>query len=215
MDKTKIAKYIDHTNLKPNAKKEDIQKLCEEAKQYGFASVCIHPFYIPLAKQLLAGTEVKVCTVIGFPLGANSGETKLTETKLAIQEGAQEIDMVINVGALVDGLYEYVRNEIEQIKNMCGNKILKVIIETSYLTNEQKIKVCELCVKANADYVKTSTGFSDKGATIEDVKLMKANIKKEMKVKASAGIRTYEDAVKMIEAGASRIGTSAGVKIVS
>lgn len=214
-DKKQLAKYIDHTNLKPNAQKQDIETLCKEAKQYGFASVCVHPYYIPLTKQLLADSEVKVCTVIGFPLGANSSETKLTETKLAIQEGAQEIDMVINISALTEGLYEYVRNEIEQIKNMCGDKILKVIIETSYLTDEQKAKACQLCTKAGADYVKTSTGFSDKGATVEDVKLMKKNIKSHMKVKASAGIRTYEDAVKMIEAGASRIGTSAGVKIVS
>ena len=139
-DKKQLAKYIDHTNLKPNAQKQDIETLCKEAKQYGFASVCVHPYYIPLTKQLLADSEVKVCTVIGFPLGANSSETKLTETKLAIQEGAQEIDMVINISALTEGLYEYVRNEIEQIKNMCGDKILKVIIETSYLTDEQKAK---------------------------------------------------------------------------
>lgn len=215
MDKKELAKYIDHTNLKPNAKKEDIEKLCREAKEFGFASVCVHPFYIPLAKQMLANSDVKVCTVIGFPLGANGVETKLTETKLAIQEGAQEIDMVINIGALIDGLDEYVRNEIEQIKNICGDKILKVIIETSYLTDEQKIKACKLCSKAGADYVKTSTGFSDKGATVEDVRLMKKNIPSKMKVKASAGIRSYEDTIKMIEAGASRIGTSSGVKIIS
>jgi len=215
MDKQSIAKYIDHTLLKPNAQKEDIKKLCREAAEYNFASVCVNPYYVPLAKKELSNSEVKVCTVVGFPLGADKPKVKIKETKKLLEDGADEIDMVINIGALKDKDYDMVLDEISQIKKLCGDRILKVIIETSYLSDEEKIKACELCVKANADFVKTSTGFSDKGATAEDVKLMKANISENMKVKASAGIRSYEDAVKMIEAGAERIGTSAGIKIVA
>lgn len=208
-----LASYIDHTLLKPVATKADILKLCEEAKQYHFASVCVNPCWVSLCAEVLKGTGVNVCTVIGFPLGANTSEIKAQEAALAIKQGATEVDMVINIGALKEGNTEYVYQDILSVRKASESKILKVIIETSYLTDEEKKTVCKLAAKAGADFVKTSTGFSNAGATAEDVKLMKEA--SGIKVKASGGVRTKEDALKMIEAGASRLGASAGIKIVS
>lgn len=208
-----LASYIDHTLLKPTATKADILKLCEEAKQYHFASVCVNPCWVSLCADVLKGSGVKVCTVIGFPLGANTSEIKAQEAALAIKQGAEEVDMVINIGALKEGNTDYVYQDILAVRKASQGKILKVIIETSYLTDEEKKTVCQLCAKAGADFVKTSTGFSSAGATAEDVKLMKEA--SGIKVKASGGVRTKEDALKMIEAGASRLGASAGIKIVS
>ena len=208
-----LASYIDHTLLKPVATKADILKLCEEAKQYHFASVCVNPCWVSLCAEVLKGTGVNVCTVIGFPLGANTSEIKAQEAALAIKQGATEVDMVINIGALKEGNTDYVYQDILAVRKASESKILKVIIETSYLTDEEKKTVCKLAAKAGADFVKTSTGFSNAGATAEDVKLMKEA--SGIKVKASGGVRTREDALKMIEAGASRLGASAGIKIVS
>ncbi len=208
-----IASYIDHTLLKPVATKADILKLCEEAKQYHFASVCVNPCWVSLCAEILKDTGVNVCTVIGFPLGANTSEIKAAEAALAIKQGANEVDMVINIGALKEGNTDYVYNDILAVRKASEGKILKVIIETSYLTEEEKRTVCKLAAKAGADFVKTSTGFSSSGATVQDVKLMKEA--SGIKVKASGGVRTKEDALNMIEAGASRLGASAGVKIVS
>ena len=208
-----LASYIDHTLLKPTATKADILKLCEEAKQYHFASVCVNPCWVSLCAETLKGTGVKVCTVIGFPLGANTSEIKAQEAALAIKQGADEVDMVINIGALKESNTDYVYQDILAVRKASEGKILKVIIETSYLTDEEKKTVCKLAAKAGADFVKTSTGFSSAGATTEDVKLMKEA--SGIKVKASGGVRTKEDALKMIEAGASRLGASAGIKIVS
>ncbi len=210
-----LAKYIDHTVLKPTATKADIEQLCAEAKQHGFASVCINPCWVALAAALLKGTDVKVCTVIGFPLGANTTAVKVLEAKDAIKNGAQELDMVINIGALKSGMCEEVYHDIKLIRDLGNDFILKVIIETCLLTDEEKKKACELAACAKADFVKTSTGFSTGGATVEDVKLMKAAIPAGMQVKASGGIRDLETTKKMIEAGATRIGASAGVKILS
>ncbi len=207
-----ISKYLDYTILKPEATKEDIIKLCYEAKEAKTASVCINPAYVSLAAKLLENTDVKVCTVIGFPLGANDSFTKLMELNSAIKNGATELDMVINVGALKSKDYEYVENEIATLKNACGDLILKVIIETCLLTDEEKVKACELSVAAGADFVKTSTGFGAYGAKIEDIKLMKETVKDKAKVKASGGIRDYATALAMIEAGADRIGTSKLIK---
>lgn len=208
-----LASYIDHTLLKPIATKADILRLCEEAKQYHFASVCVNPCWVSLCADVLKGSGVKVCTVIGFPLGANTSEIKAQEAARAIKQGAEEVDMVINIGALKEGNTDYVYQDILAVRKASEGKILKVIIETSYLTDEEKKTVCQLCAKAGADFVKTSTGFSSAGATAEDVKLMKEA--SGIKVKASGGVRTKEDALKMIEAGASRLGASAGIKIVS
>jgi len=208
-----LASYIDHTLLKPTATKADILQLCQEAKQYHFASVCVNPCWVKLCAETLQGSGVKVCTVIGFPLGANTSEIKAAEAALAVKEGASEVDMVINIGALKEGNTDYVYQDILAVRKASEGKTLKVIIETSYLTDEEKKTVCRLAAKAGADFVKTSTGFSNAGATAEDVKLMKEA--SGIKVKASGGVRTKEDALKMIEAGASRLGASAGVKIVS
>ena len=208
-----LASYIDHTLLKPIATKADILKLCEEAKQYHFASVCVNPCWVSLCAEVLKGSGVNVCTVIGFPLGANTSEIKAEEAALAIKQGAKEVDMVINIGALKEGNIDYVYQDILAVRKASKGKILKVIIETSYLTDEEKKTVCKLAAKAGADFVKTSTGFSNAGATVEDVKLMKEA--SGIKVKASGGVRTKEDAIKMIEAGACRLGASAGIKIVS
>lgn len=210
----KINSYIDHTLLKANASKKDIIKLCKEAKKYGFASVCINPSFIPLAKPILKNTKVKICTVIGFPLGQMTTKTKVFETIDAIKNGAQEIDMVLNIAKLKDGEFSYVKNEISQIKKCCGSKILKVIIETCLLTKQEIIKACMIAKAAHADFVKTSTGFSLAGAKIEDVKLMRKTIGAKMGVKASGGVKSYAGAIAMIHAGANRIGTSNGVKIV-
>ncbi|WP_019721575.1 deoxyribose-phosphate aldolase [Heyndrickxia coagulans] len=210
-----LAAYIDHTLLKPEATEKDILKLTAEAAQYHFASVCIHPYWVKLAAKELAGTDVKVCTVIGFPLGATTAETKAFETKKAIEDGADEIDMVINIGALKSGDIEAVEADIRAVVEAAQGKLVKVIIETCLLTNEEKELACRLSVKAGAHFVKTSTGFSTGGATVEDVKLMRQTVGDKAGVKASGGIHTKAEAEAMIEAGATRIGASSGVKIVS
>jgi deoxyribose-phosphate aldolase len=210
-----IKSMIDHTILKPDAKKDEIQALCQEAKEFGFYAVCVNPYYVSLCKDLLEGSKVKIATVIGFPLGANTSDIKALETKKAIDDGADEIDMVINIGALKDGDYGVVRDDIKAVVEAAKDRArVKVIIETSLLTDDEKIKACELSLEAGADFVKTSTGFSTGGATVEDVKLMKSVVKDKMEIKASGGVRDFETARKMIEAGARRIGTSSGVKIV-
>jgi len=211
----KLNKYIDHTILKPFAGEDAVINLCNEAKEYDFASVCINSSYIPLAKEILKDTDVNVCTVIGFPLGACSTETKVAETEYSYNNGCDEFDMVIHVGALKDKKYDYVRNDIKAVVNAAKGKCVKVIIETSLLTEEEKVMAVKLSCEAGACYVKTCTGFTDGIATVEDVKLMKANVTNGVKVKASSGIRTYEDAMALIEAGAERLGTSAGIKIIS
>ena len=210
----KYNKLIDHTLLKPDAMPEQIIKLCEEAKEFDFMSVCVNPAYVPLAAACLQGSDVKVCTVIGFPLGMNLTRNKIDEAKLAIAQGAEEIDMVINVGMLKAGENDYVKEEIKLLKEVAGKKILKVIIETCLLTDEEKVRVCLLAKEAGADFVKTSTGFSTGGATVHDVKLMRETVGPEMGVKASGGVRTHEDLLAMVEAGANRIGTSNGTKIL-
>lgn len=208
------SKFIDHTNLKQDASINDIKTLCEEAIKFDFMSVCINPCFVKYAHDVLLDSEVKVCTVIGFPLGANTTKTKVYETKQALKDGADEIDMVINVSALKDKKYDYVKNEISKIKKVCKNKILKVILETSLLTDEEIVKACELSLEAKADFVKTSTGFSKGGATVEAVALMRKTVGDKCGVKASGGVKTFEDMQKMIDAGASRIGTSSGVKLL-
>ena len=210
----KLNKYIDHTQLKANATKKDIIKLCQEAKEYDFATVCVNPCWIDVAKEELAGTDVKVCVVIGFPLGAMTTEAKVFEAKDAVAKGAGEVDMVINIAKLKDGELDYVTDEIRQIKQAIGDHVLKVIIECCLLSDEEKVLACQASVAAGADFVKTSTGFSTGGATVEDVKLMKDTVKEQAKVKAAGGIRTKEDMLAMIDAGAERIGTSQGVSLV-
>jgi deoxyribose-phosphate aldolase len=211
-----LAKMIDHTNLKASTVKEEILKLTKEAKEYQFASVCVNPTWVELAAQELKGTDVKVCTVIGFPLGANTKEVKVYETKDAIEKGAEEIDMVINIAKLKDGDDDYVESEIAGVVEASkGKAIVKVIIETCLLTDDEKKQVCSLAVKAGADFVKTSTGFSTGGATIEDVALMKQTVGAHVGVKASGGIRSKEDAQAMVHAGATRIGASSGIAIVT
>lgn len=211
-----LAKMIDHTLLKPDATKDEIKKLCDEAREFNFASVCVNPSWVEFCFDQLKDTNVKVCTVIGFPLGANHTNTKLQETETAIADGAEEIDMVINIGQLKSGNYEYVFSEIEKIANIAKKNlaILKVIIETCLLTDEEKIIASIISKEAGADFIKTSTGFSKGGATVFDVALMNYAVDGKIKVKASGGVRSREDALKMIAAGASRIGTSSGVKIV-
>ena len=209
-----LNKYIDHTILKATASSSDVQKLCEEAIEHEFYSVCVNGCYVADAKQLLQGTDVKVAAVVGFPLGAMTTAAKVFEAKEAIENGASEIDMVINVAKLKDGEFEYVENEIRQIKEAIGDNVLKVIIETCYLTDEEKVKVCELSLVAKADFVKTSTGFGTGGATYEDVKLMKSVVGDNAKVKASGGVRDKETAEKYVELGAERLGTSSGIDIV-
>lgn len=210
-----IRSMIDHTLLKPDATKEEISLLCEEAKKYEFVAVCVNPYYISLCKELLNDSGVKIATVVGFPLGANTKEVKAFETIDAIKNGAQEIDMVINIGALKNKDYDVVMDDIKAVVNAAkGEAIVKVIIETCLLTDDEKKKACEISLEAGADFVKTSTGFSTGGATIEDVKLMKSIVGDKMEVKASGGIRDLETANKMIEAGATRLGTSSGIKIV-
>ncbi len=209
-----IAKMIDHTKLNPDATFEDIEKLCEEAKNYGFYSVCVNPFYTSYAKSLLKGTDIKVAVVVGFPLGATTTSVKALETKEAIENGADEIDMVINIGSLKSKKYDVVFNDIKNVVDQAGDKVVKVIIETCLLTNEEKIIACSIAKAAGANFVKTSTGFSKAGANEEDVKLMREIVGDNMGVKASGGVRTYEDAIKMIDAGANRIGASKGVEII-
>lgn len=209
-----LNKYIDHTILKATASSSDVQKLCEEAIEHEFYSVCVNGCYVADAKQLLQGTDVKVAAVVGFPLGAMTTAAKVFEAKEAVENGASEIDMVINVAKLKDGEFEYVENEIRQIKEAIGDNVLKVIIETCYLTDEEKVKACELSLVAKADFVKTSTGFGTVGATYEDVKLMKSVVGDNAKVKASGGVRDKETAQKYVELGAERLGTSSGIDIV-
>lgn len=209
-----LNKYIDHTLLKADATKEQITKLCNEAKEYDFASVCVNTCYVPLAKELLEGTDVKVCCVVGFPLGAMDSESKAYEAKTAVKNGAEEVDMVINIGALKDKDYDYVTKDIKAVVEASKPAIVKVIIEACLLTDEEKVEACKCSLDAGAEFVKTSTGFSTGGATIEDVKLMRATVGDKCKVKAAGGIRSYEDALKMIDAGADRLGCSAGIKIM-
>ena len=209
-----IAKYIDHTVLAADARKEKIEALCKEAYQHGFASVCVNSCWVSMAAKLLEGTEVKVCTVVGFPLGAMDSVSKADEARNAVRNGADEIDMVINIGFLKSGMYDEVLDDIREVRKATEGKTLKVIIETCLLTDEEKRKACELSEEAGADFVKTSTGFSTGGATVEDVALMKSVVGDRLRVKASGGIRDYKTAKAMIEAGASRIGASAGVRIV-
>ncbi|MBM7691814.1 deoxyribose-phosphate aldolase [Peribacillus deserti] len=210
-----IAKMIDHTVLKAETTEKEIRTLCEEAKEYSFASVCVNPAWVKLCSELLEGTEVKVCTVIGFPLGANTPETKAFETADAIKNGAQEVDMVINIAALKDKNDALLLRDIKAVTEAAKGKALtKVIIETSLLTDEEKVRACEIAVQAGADFVKTSTGFSTGGATFEDIELMRKTVGPDIGVKASGGVRNTEGASRMIEAGATRIGASAGVSIV-
>lgn len=210
-----IAGMIDHTLLKPDASKDGVMKLVEEAKKYEFASVCVNPTWVKLAAEQLEGSKVKVCTVIGFPLGATTSAVKAFETKDAIANGATEVDMVINIGALKDKRDDEVLEDIKAVVNAAAGKALvKVIIETCLLTDEEKVRACELSVKAGADFVKTSTGFSTGGATKEDIALMRKTVGENTGVKASGGVRSKEDMDAMIEAGATRIGASSGVKIM-
>ncbi len=211
----RMASMIDHTVLKPSASREDIEKLCEEARRFRFASVCVNPCYVPLCAQMLRMTSVKVCTVVGFPLGANRSEVKAFETERAISDGAQEVDMVINVGALKSKDHELVESDIRAVVEMCRSIVVsKVIIEAALLTDEEKVTACTLAKAAGADFVKTSTGFGPGGATAHDVALMRGVVGEDMGVKAAGGIRDVETAEEMIAAGASRIGASASVKIV-
>lgn len=208
------ASYIDHTLLKPEATKEQIQRICAEAKEYGFASVCVNPAWVSLAAAELKEAASKVCTVIGFPLGASTSATKAFETKDAIANGADEIDMVINIGALKSKQYEAVEKDIRAVVEAANGTLVKVIIETCLLSKEEKMKACELAVSAGADFVKTSTGFSTGGATVEDVALMRQTVGPKIGVKASGGVRSLEDLESMVKAGATRIGASSGVKII-
>ncbi|WP_017755836.1 deoxyribose-phosphate aldolase [Calidifontibacillus oryziterrae] len=211
-----IANMIDHTALKADTRKDQIEKLCEEAKQYGFYSVCVNPYWVETAANLLKGSDVKVCTVIGFPLGATTSETKAFETTDAISKGATEVDMVINIGALKDKKDEVVENDIRAVVDSArGKALVKVIIETSLLTNEEKVRACQLAVKAGANYVKTSTGFSTGGATAFDIQLMRETVGPTIGVKASGGVRDRQTALTLIEAGATRIGASSGIAIVN
>ena len=210
----KLNKYIDHTILQPETTKEQVAQILAEAKEYDFASVCVNPTWVAYAAQELKDSNVKVCTVIGFPLGANTPALKAFETKDAIENGADEIDMVINIGALKSKNYDLVLEDIKAVVEASGEKLVKVIIETCLLTEEEKVKACQLSKEAGADFVKTSTGFSTGGATVEDVALMRKTVGPDMGVKASGGARSYEDAIAFIEAGATRIGASSGVAIM-
>lgn len=210
-----ISSYLDHTLLKPTATEREILTLCNEAKKNRFKAVCVNSCYVALAKQSLARTDVKVCSVVGFPLGAMSTQAKVYEAKAAIEDGADEIDMVINLGLLKSKNYLAVLKDIGDVKHAIGNKILKVILEISELSKNEIIKACEICIDANADFVKTSTGFSKSGATLTAVKIMKKTVKDNLKIKASGGVNTHEKVLKYIQAGADRIGTSSGIAIVN
>jgi deoxyribose-phosphate aldolase len=216
LDPKQLAKYIDHTMLMPDTTREAIKKLCDEAKKHKFASVCINPTHVVFVAEQLKGSGIPVCVVIGFPLGATTTAVKAFEAKEAVGNGAAELDMVINIGAVKDGNFKLVEDDIRAVVEAGGNKALvKVIIETCLLTDEEKVKVCEIAKKAGAEFVKTSSGFSTGGATVEDVALMKKTVGEGMSVKASTGVRTVEAVVAMVNVGASRIGTSRGVTIVS
>ena len=209
-----IAKYIDHTILKATTTSKEVEKLCLEAKEYGFYSVCVNGCFVKECKELLKDSDVKIAAVVGFPLGAMTKTAKVFEAREAIANGANEIDMVINVGKLIEGDSKYVEDEIREIKEAIGKNVLKVIIETCYLNEEQKMLACELSLNANADFVKTSTGFGTAGATFEDVILMKKMVGDNAEVKASGGVKSYETAEKYIELGATRLGTSSGIDII-
>ncbi|MFQ5956578.1 MAG: deoxyribose-phosphate aldolase [Candidatus Brocadiales bacterium] len=210
-----LAKMIDHTEIRATAERSQIIKLCDEAKEYGFCSVAIPPIYVPLAVERLKDSSVNVCTIAGFPLGYNHPEVKIMETALAVSEGAQEIDMVMNVAAMKSGDYSLVKRDIEGVVRAARGNVVKVIIEACFLTDEEKIKACEIIVDAGANFVKTSTGLADGGATVEDVRLIRQHVPEAMGVKASGGIRDCKKALAMIEAGATRIGTSTGPDIVN
>lgn len=210
----KLNKYIDHTLLKPDATKQQIKSLCIDAMTYDFATVCINPCHIEYAKTILKDSTVNITTVVGFPLGASTTEVKAFETKDALKKGATEIDMVANIGAIKDGDWDYVLKDMEAVKAAAPNNTIKCIIENCLLTKDEIKKACELAVQAKIEFVKTSTGFSTGGATFEDVALMKNVVKNQAQVKAAGGVKTYEDALKMIESGATRLGTSGGVAIV-
>ena len=211
----KMNRLIDHTLLKADASISSIEKLCNEALNYHFASVCVNPGFVPLASKLLKGSDVKVCTVIGFPLGATLPKAKQAETLLAVEAGAEEIDMVINVSMAKEHQFDYVENEIRLVKEACADKILKVILETCLLTDDEIVSCCKAAVNAGADFVKTSTGFSKGGATTHAVKIMRETVGPNFGVKASGGIHSYEEALDMVNAGANRIGASCGVEIVN
>ena len=209
-----INKYIDHTNLNAFSTSDDIKKLCREARDNHFETVCVNPYYVSLAKDELKGTNVGVCTVIGFPLGMNNTMVKEYEAIVAVQDGADEVDMVINIGALKDGNYDYVKNEIETVRDAIDGKVLKVIIETCYLSRDEIIKMTEICNETFVNFIKTSTGFGTSGARVEDVELISEYKSDVLEIKASGGIKAYDDAIMFINAGASRIGTSNGVEIM-
>ena len=210
----KLNKMIDHTLLKADARKDQIVTLCNEAKEYDFASVCVNSGWVSLCKKMLEGSDVMVCTVVGFPLGAMSTAAKAFEAKQAVADGADEIDMVLNIGALKDGNDELVQKDIEAVVEAVSGKCIKVILETCLLNKDEIVRACKLCMNAKADFVKTSTGFSTSGATVEDVKLMKDTVKDQCKVKAVGGVRTFADMEAMIAAGADRIGTSKGIQLL-
>lgn len=214
--KKQLAKMIDHTILKPYATQSDIERLCDEAVRYGFAAVCVNPTYVSLASKVLKGSGVKVAAVIGFPLGANTPKVKAYEAEVAIADGAEELDMVINIGALKSGDFPLVREDILAVVQVAhkGKALLKVIIEACYLTNDEKVKVCQIILELGCDFVKTSTGFGDYGAKVTDVELLRKLVGNQMGVKAAGGIGTYEDALKMVKAGASRLGASSGIRIL-
>ncbi len=214
-NKANIAKTIDHTVLKATATAEQIRELCAEARAHRFASVCVNPRWVSLAAKELSGSEVITCAVIGFPLGANASEIKAEEARLAVKQGAQEVDMVIDLGSMKAGDHKAVEDDIRAVVKAAGKATVKVIIETCYLSDDEKRIACEIAKKAGAHFVKTSTGFGSGGATIEDVKLMRKDVGDSMKVKASGGIRSYHDAISMLEAGADRLGSSSGVSIVA
>lgn len=209
-----INRYIDHTLLKATATSQDIKDLCKEALEYNFVAVCINPCWVSLAVQKLEDSKVKIATVVGFPLGANSTEIKVAEARLAIKEGADEIDLVINHAFLVEGNHQACKGEIRRIKKAIGKHVLKVIIETCYLTDEQIVKASKLCVEAGANFVKTSTGFGTAGASLEHIKLMKEAVNGQASLKASGGIKDYQTAKQYVNSGAARLGTSSGVAIV-
>lgn len=210
----KRSKYIDHTLLKPEAKKEDIQKLCQEALEYDFASVCVNPYWVSYCAKLLQDSDVKVCCVIGFPLGATTPQVKAYECKQACENGADEIDMVLNIGQLKGKQYEAVYEDVNAVVEASGNQIVKVILETCLLSDEEITKACQICLEAKADFVKTSTGFNQAGANLHVVKVMKEAVGNQMQIKAAGGVRSAKDMDDMIQAGASRIGTSHGIELL-
>jgi deoxyribose-phosphate aldolase len=219
LEKQNLASRIDHTILKPDAARDQVLRLCAEAREYGFASVCVNPCYVPLVREALAGSGVKVCAVAGFPLGASRPEVKAFEAAAAVREGAGEVDMVINVGLVKDGDYQALEHEVKEVvkavKDVNPEALVKVIIETCLLTGTEKEEVCRTLLKTGADFVKTSTGFSTGGAAVEDVALIRRIVGNKMRIKASGGIRSYERAAAMVQAGADRLGTSNGIAIVS